>query len=112
MTKEIGDILNDFGTVKLGFESKRLSYYQYQKLVESIKESRLNITLVPVDELLDNFRIIKDEHEISVIKKSLEISEKALEAADASAPLWRANEVKPGWHPSRMAKPIIKEVKL
>lgn len=103
LAKELENILKDFGTKQLAFESKRLSYFQYQKLYESIKESNLDIELVPVDDLLDNFRIIKDENEISIVKKSLHIAESAFTEIK--------KHIKPGLNEKELSWMLEKEIR-
>lgn len=72
---ELSEILKEFNTKKLGFESKRVSYFQYNTLCKHMKETGFQIDLIPIDDLLDTFRIIKDEDEIGIIKKALHLSE-------------------------------------
>lgn len=75
IANELSNILKEFNTQKLGFESKRMSQFQYEKITEHINENQLDITLVPIDIELDNFRVHKDETEIDIIRKALHLSE-------------------------------------
>ncbi len=59
---------------KLGIEERRISYYQYKKL----KNFLHNMEIIEVNGIIEGFRMIKDEHEIGLIKKAIEISLKAM----------------------------------
>jgi Xaa-Pro aminopeptidase len=75
-SKELPNFLKSIQTRTLGFESVRLSYAQYLKIDSSLKEAGMEIDLLPVEAFVENFRLQKDEHEISSIKKALNLSEK------------------------------------
>lgn len=71
--ESINDILQKDGTKKLGFEAKTVNYYQYGKYEEKFK----GIELVSTEDLIKNIRMTKDKHEIEMIKKAIEITDKA-----------------------------------
>ena len=73
--KEMPYFLESMQTRVLGFESVRLSYSQFLKMDKALKEAGMEIELVPVEELVENFRLQKDEQEIALIKKALNLSE-------------------------------------
>ncbi len=73
--KELPGILKSLGTRTLGFESVRLSYAQYQKMAENLEKADAGIDLIPVEELVESFRIQKDEEEVSIIRQALHVSE-------------------------------------
>lgn len=72
--KTLSEILKDEKLFQTGFESLRMSVKQYNELTAAISESRIN--LVPFEGLVESIRIIKDEEEISLMRKALHISEK------------------------------------
>ncbi len=58
---------------RLGFESQEVTYAQYQEYIQklSIKE------LIPIENMVEDLRIIKDEVEISHIRKAAQIADAA-----------------------------------
>ncbi|MBN1930589.1 MAG: aminopeptidase P family protein [Desulfobacterales bacterium] len=75
LTRELPQILRTLETKKLGFESVRLSYRQYQQIIQNLKDEHLNVELVESIDIVENIRVKKDETEIDVIKKALMIAE-------------------------------------
>ena len=75
VVESINDILQRDGTEKLGFEAKTVNYYQYGKYDEKFKD----IELISTEDLIKDVRMIKEENEIEMIKKAIEISDKAYE---------------------------------
>ena len=71
--ENINDILKEDGTAKLGFEAKSVNYYQYGKYKEKLNK----IELVPTEDLIKDLRMIKDASEIELIKKAIDITDKA-----------------------------------
>ena len=61
--------------IKVGFESKILSF----KLYEKLKALFPQILWIPTEELVESISVTKDEEEIKKIKKAADISEKAFE---------------------------------
>ena len=73
--ESINDILQEDGTKKLGFEAKTVNYYQYGKYQEKLED----IELIATEDLIKNIRMTKDELEIELIKKAIEITDQAYE---------------------------------
>ncbi|MGE4358041.1 MAG: aminopeptidase P family protein [Candidatus Omnitrophota bacterium] len=61
---------------RIGFESSGLTYGQYSMLKEVCKG---DIDLIPLNNIIEEMRMIKDEEEIEIIKKSVEIAITAFE---------------------------------
>jgi len=80
LAKELPAIVKRLETRKLGFESVRLSCLQYNKMREALSEAELETTLVPVEDIVENLRVIKTEDEIEATRKSLAVAEDAFEA--------------------------------
>jgi len=57
---------------KLGFEISGVIVDQFNEL----KNSLLEIELVPIKEIVENLRAVKDQDEIKLIKKASEITDK------------------------------------
>ena len=77
LVNELSNILNTLKTKKLGFESKRLSYMQYDKITGQLLSNGLGIKLVEAEDIVENLRIKKEDNEIKEIKKALFIAESA-----------------------------------
>lgn len=77
LAKELPEILKRLKTRRLGFESRRLSYDGYSKIVEQLDQSGLSIELVPTLEMVETLRLIKDESEIEAIRKAVHLAESA-----------------------------------
>ncbi|NQT09661.1 MAG: aminopeptidase P family protein [Desulfobacteraceae bacterium] len=77
LANELPNILNALKTKKLGFESKRLSHMQYNKITGQLLSNGLQVQLVETEDIVENLRIKKEEQEIEDIKKALFIAESA-----------------------------------
>jgi len=69
------DILGTLGTERLGFESPKLSYYQFLKFEEQLRKASLTIAMIPAENLVESLRIKKEPQEIEAIRQSLALSE-------------------------------------
>ncbi|AEH51631.1 M24 family metallopeptidase [Pseudothermotoga thermarum] len=70
----IASVVRQFNPRKIGLEFQRISHATFLKISEKIESE-----FVPIDQILSEMRMIKDEEEIANIKKAVEISEKALQ---------------------------------
>jgi Xaa-Pro aminopeptidase len=70
----IFSLLFDLRLKEIGFESAFLPFSAYQFLAEKLtKEARL----IPLEEALRNLRAVKDTHELTLIRKAIDISSSA-----------------------------------
>src|SRR5204862_7995349 len=53
---------------------------QIDALQTQLKEQKLNVELVPLENVMSNIRKVKDDHEIDLIRKSVAVAEEAFEA--------------------------------
>lgn len=69
----IGEVLKSRGMDKVGFEETYLAYNKYIEYREKlgIKE------FLPLEGAIENLRMVKDEKEINIIKKAVEIADNA-----------------------------------
>ena len=88
LARELPDIVKRLGTRRMGFEGVRLSCLQYNKMKAALLSADLDTTLVSVEDIVENLRVIKTEDEIEATRKALAIAEDAFEAVVA--------ELKPG----------------
>ncbi|MFW5981209.1 MAG: M24 family metallopeptidase [bacterium] len=72
--EHLNQLLNKIEIKTLAFESKTVSYNQYQKYSDN-----LECKLKPLDNFIEELRIIKDENEIEKIKTAVEITDQAFE---------------------------------
>lgn len=75
LAQELPLLLRRLKIKRLGFESIRLSYLQYTKILYALEKDNLNIDLIALENVVENLRLIKDEDEIITIKNALSISE-------------------------------------
>jgi Xaa-Pro aminopeptidase len=73
------EILRMLRTKRLGFESVRLSYLQFQKFQEHLKKDAPGVSIVPTENLTEELRMIKEPQEVEAIKESLALSESVFE---------------------------------
>ncbi len=78
-SKELPNILQSINAKKVGLEAERLTFKMYEAILKEISTSnhtnKSNIEINTDNNILKDFRIKKDAHEISMIKKALKISE-------------------------------------
>jgi Xaa-Pro aminopeptidase len=77
-------ILKMLRTERLGFESVRLSYLQFQKFQEHLEKDAPGISIVPTENVIEELRMIKEPQEIEAIKESLALSESVFEMVVSS----------------------------
>ncbi|MBU4186377.1 MAG: Xaa-Pro peptidase family protein [Proteobacteria bacterium] len=75
LTKELPNIINTLKTKRLGFESIRMSYMQYNKICKQFGSSDIDVELVEADNIMECLRIVKEQSELEEIKKALLIAE-------------------------------------
>lgn len=77
LAKILPDCLTSLHTKRLGFESTRLSFSQYNAITEALDAENMGIELVGTENMVENFRMIKAESEIDSTREALAIAEKA-----------------------------------
>ncbi len=65
---------------KLGVEGHFLTFNTFNEVEKALRESRLSARLVATEGLVEQLRIVKEPEEIEKIRKSLELTERALVA--------------------------------
>ena len=64
---------------RLGFESGFITFGQYSQISEIISNQKLTLELVPLENVVENLRAIKEPEEIANIRKAAEIGDRAFE---------------------------------
>lgn len=70
----LSDLANKNNIKKLGFEENIISYSTY-----SLYKSKLNCELLPMEGIIEEIRVVKDESELVYMRKAAEIADKAFE---------------------------------
>jgi Xaa-Pro aminopeptidase len=81
-------LVSDMGIGRLGFEGCDITYQVYHQLTEALKKGKSAASLVPLDGLVEQLRVVKEPGEIELIRRSAAITDKAFEAV--------ADEIRPG----------------
>jgi len=69
--KTLATVIGDLNITKVGFESDFVTYNTYQNMTNSL----IDVVLKPVQ--IDSLRMIKDDREIELLKKAVEIADAA-----------------------------------
>jgi Xaa-Pro aminopeptidase len=77
LAEELPGHLKALGTKILGFESVRLSVHQYRKISDAIAQAAVEVTLKPIEDLVEQLRIKKAETEIATLRNALSLAETA-----------------------------------
>lgn len=103
----LGQLLPElFSTVnvrRLGLEPHYLTKKKYQEIVAALRKSRPAAETVPLEDLVERQRIIKDPEEIALIKRSLALTEEVL------GRVWQ--RLQPGWSEKEVAWEIEKGIR-
>ncbi|TCS84018.1 M24 family metallopeptidase [Tepidibacillus fermentans] len=73
MLKKLKELVAKTGIHTLGFEQDYVPYSQYKQFEENFQP----VTLVPLSQVLESIRMIKDEQEIQLIRKAAVIADQA-----------------------------------
>ena len=75
----LSDILGSRKLRNIAFESNNLTVAQHQNLITSLDKAlpKARIQLLPTTSIVENLRSIKDEHEMVLLTKAIEISDQA-----------------------------------
>lgn len=73
LMETVNDLAKKDGVKRIGFEKEYLTFSMYENMSKKLQD----IELVPTSYLVEGLRIIKDEEEISLIKKASEIADEA-----------------------------------
>ena len=74
LLKHLPDLLQELKIQRAGFEAHHVSYAFYQELIEATPD----VTWEPTNGLLEELRAVKDEDELAIIRRAVELADKAL----------------------------------
>lgn len=89
---------------RIGFEANFTTVGQIDALQRALNEAKIkNIELVPLEDVMTKIRMVKDDHEIDLIRKSVAVAEEAYEAV--------RDEIKVGLSESYLAGLLVFELR-
>ena len=78
LAKEVPNIIAELNHPKnLGFEKARLTYKNYEVLMQAATKANLSTHMIPTEGIVESLRLIKNDSEIDVTKKALNLAEDA-----------------------------------
>ena len=83
LTEWFPGILNDLGIRKLGFEADNLTVSALKMIEDALEESGAEIVLEPKSDYTSKLRALKDEDEVALLQKAIDIGDAAFEATAA-----------------------------
>ncbi|MDA8233202.1 MAG: Xaa-Pro peptidase family protein, partial [Clostridia bacterium] len=75
ITDKLREVIGQVGLKKVGFEKDFVTVAQHQEWQEKLTDIRL----IPIQGLLEKLRMIKDEQELSLIRKAVALADQAFE---------------------------------
>ena len=88
------DLASSLNVKRIGFEANNLSFSTYRRLTATMDEKGL----VPTEEIVESLRAIKDERELELITRAVELTDDAVE------------EIAPGSFPGMKEKEVAWEI--
>jgi len=73
--KALPDLLKELHTRRLGFESVRMTVLQFNELKQELEKQNGAVELVPVQDIVENLRLLKDPSEIDMLRTALHLAE-------------------------------------
>lgn len=77
LVEELPGLLTRLLTRRLGFEALRLSVRDHDKIGAKLADSGLAVALVPVEDIVETLRVVKNEAEIAATARALDLAEQA-----------------------------------
>lgn len=75
LAKALPDLMKRLDTKRLGFEEARLSYHQYRQFNIELEKASVSVELVPLEDFIEKFRLIKSSKEIELTRQALKLAE-------------------------------------
>ncbi len=72
------DVVSRLNIEKLGFESGFMTYALFQRLLDLVRDKKFAVRLVPVENMIESVRAVKERDEIEVISRAAAIADRAL----------------------------------
>jgi Xaa-Pro aminopeptidase len=79
MVNWFGELTAGLNLKRLGFEARDISFDMYRQLNSALDKKQSSLKFVPLDELVESLRVVKEPEEIELITKAAEISDNAFQ---------------------------------
>jgi len=79
MVNWFGELTAGLNLKRLGFEARDISFDMYRQLNSALDKKQSSLKFVPLDELVESLRVVKEAEEIELITKAAEISDNAFQ---------------------------------
>lgn len=73
------DFMEGGGIVRVGFDSKKESYFSFERLVRSLRQKKISSEIVTLTNPLKKIRALKDQDEIKAIRKACKLNHMGLD---------------------------------
>jgi Xaa-Pro aminopeptidase len=80
MAEALAKALGNLKVKRVGFEANSTTVGQVDALNRALKEEKISLELVPLENVMANIRRVKDDTEVDLIRKSVAVAEEAFEA--------------------------------
>ena len=80
LAQQLPAIVERWNIARLGFESVRLTVRQHEKIQTELNKAGNSTRLLPVEDLVENLRVVKDETEVERTRKALHLAESVFTA--------------------------------
>jgi Xaa-Pro aminopeptidase len=80
MAEALAKVLASLKVKRVGFEANSTTVGQIDALNRALKEEKVSLELVPLENVMANIRRVKDDTEVDLIRKSVAVAEEAFEA--------------------------------
>ncbi len=80
MAEALARALAEMKVKRVGFEANFTTVGQIDALNRAMKEQKVSLELVPLENVMANIRRVKDDTEIDLVRKSVAVAEEAFEA--------------------------------
>ena len=97
------DLCGEFGVKKLGFEADDITVSQFERFKQAFSDKGAEATLESTTGLTLELRAVKDQHEIDLLARAIEISDEAFDEV--------SEEISPGLTEAEVAERVEQAVK-
>ncbi len=105
MAEALAQTIKRSGALKIGFEANFTTFGQVDAIVAAMKELKLAPLpeLIPLEDVMLNLRKVKDDNEIDLVRRAVQIAEEAFDAV--------RGEIHPGQTENHLAGLLILELR-
>lgn len=88
MAEALRDAITPLKVKRIGFEANFTTFGSIHAVDKALQDAKTKLEFVPLENVMVNLRKVKDDHEIGIIRKSVEVAEEAFTAI--------RDQIKPG----------------